>query len=82
MLTDVATGDFVAFSYSPVDSLNDIVKTPEEAKQDLEQSILKLVGYKKIGFFEISWSTSDFVGGSDSSQSEFVEKSFEFYSRK
>jgi len=75
---DLDIGDFVAFSYSPIDTLNDIVKTPQQAKQDL-QKIFDLAGDKSIGIFEISWSTSDFVGGSDSTQTEFLEKSFEFY---
>jgi len=78
IVSDLAIGDFVAFSYSPVDSLNDIVKTPQQAKQDLQQAF-DLVGDKKVGIFEISWSTSDFVRGSDSIQTEFLEKSFEFY---
>jgi hypothetical protein len=78
VVTDLAIGDFVAFSYSPVDTLNEIVKTPQQAKEDLEQ-IFDLVGDKKVGIFEISWSTSDFVGGSNTLQAEFVEKSFEFY---
>lgn len=78
IVTDLAVGDFIAFSYSPVDTLNDIVKTPEQAIEDLEQ-IFDLAGDKKVGIFELSWSTSDFVGGSDSSQTEFLEKSFEFY---
>jgi len=78
IVTDLAIGDFVAFSYSPVDTVNEIVKTPLQAKDDLNQ-IFDLVGDKKIGIFEISWSTSDFVLGSDSDQSEFVQKSFEFY---
>ena len=78
IVSDLAIGDFVAFSYSPVDVLNDIVKTPQQAKQDLQQ-IFDLVGDKKVGIFEISWSTSDFVGGSDSTQTKFLEKSFEFY---
>ena len=78
IVTDLAIGDFVAFSYSPVDSLNDIVKTPQQAKEDLQQ-VFDLAGNKKVGIFEISWSTSDFVGGSDSDQREFLEKSFEFY---
>ncbi len=78
IVSDLAIGDFVAFSYSPVDTLNDIVKTPQQAKQDLQQAF-DLVGDKKVGIFEISWSTSDFVGGSDSTQTEFLEKSFEFY---
>jgi len=78
IVSDLAIGDFVAFSYFPVDTLNDIVKTPQQAKQDLKQ-IFDLVDDKKVGIFEISWSTSDFVGGSDSTQTEFLEKSFEFY---
>ena len=78
IVTDLDVGDFIAFSYSPVDTLNDIVKTPQEAKEDL-QHVFDLAGDKKVGIFEISWSTSDFVGGTDDGQSEFMEKSFEFY---
>lgn len=78
VVTDLAIGDFVAFSYSPVDTLNDIVKTPEQAKEELQQ-VFDLAGDKKVGIFEISWSTSDFVGGSETQQTEFLEKSFEFY---
>ncbi len=78
IVTDLSIGDFVAFSYSPVDTLNDIVKTPEQAKEELEQ-VFDLAGDKPIGIFEISWSTSDFVGGSEDMQTEFLEKSFEFY---
>ena len=73
-------GDFVAFSYFPVDSLNDIIKTPEEAKEDLEK-VFEMAGDKKVAFFEISWSTSDFVGGNEESQQRIYRKiMFEFYS--
>lgn len=78
VVSDLALGDFVAFSYFPVDNLNDIIKTPQEAKEDL-QKIFEIVPDKKIGLFEISWSTSDFVGGNNTSQKMFLEKSFEFY---
>jgi len=78
IVSDLAIGDFVAFSYSPVDVLNEIVKTPQQAKQDLQQ-VFDLVDDKKVGIFEISWSTSDFVEGNNSAQTEFLEKSFEFY---
>jgi len=78
IVSDLSIGDFIAFSYSPVDILNDIVKTPQQAKQDLQQAF-DLVGDKKVGIFEISWSTSNFVGGNDSTQTEFLEKSFEYY---
>jgi len=76
--TELAIGDFVAFSYFPVNSLNDIVKDPDQAKQDLEKS-LELAQGKKVAIYEISWSTSDFVGGSEANQQEFMEKSFEFF---
>jgi len=78
IVTDLAIGDFVAFSYSPVDSLNDIIKTPQQAVDDLKE-IFDLAGDKPVGIFEISWSTSDFVGGNDSVQADFLEKAFEFY---
>ncbi|MGV7226539.1 MAG: hypothetical protein ACQ9CV_06435 [Nitrosopumilus sp.] len=78
IVTDLAIGDFVAFSYSPVDTVNEIVKTPLQAKDDLNQ-IFDLVEDKKIGLFEVSWSTSDFVRGNIGNQTDFLEKSFEFY---
>jgi len=78
IVTELSIGDFVAFSYSPVDALNEIVKTPQQAKEDL-QLIFDLVGDKKVGIFEISSSTSDFVEGSETGQTELLEKSFEFY---
>lgn len=79
VVTDLAIGDFVAFSYLPVDSLNDIVKTPTQAKQDLEK-IFEIVPEKQVALFETSWSTSDYVGGSDKSQTKFVNETFDFYS--
>jgi hypothetical protein len=79
IVTDLAVGDFVAFSYMPVDPLNEIVKTPQEAKEDLTKAF-DLAQDKKIALFEISWSSSDFVNGNEESQKEFLQKLFEFYS--
>jgi len=78
IVTDLDVGDFVAFTYSPVDTVGDMVKTPQQAKEELEH-ILDLAGDRKAALFEISWSTSEFVGGNATSQTEFLEKSFEFY---
>lgn len=78
IVSDLAIGDFVAFSYSPVNSLNEIVKTPEDAKSDLEK-ILDIIPDKKIGFFEVSWSTSDLIDGNSDTQKNFLTKLFEFY---
>ena len=79
IVTDLAVGDFVAFSYFPVDSLNDIIKTPEQAKNDLSR-VFEMAPDKKVAFFETSWSSSDFVGGDNTSQEEFMKEMFEFYS--
>jgi len=81
IVSELAIGDFVAFSYFPVDSLNDIVKTPQEAKEDLSKAF-EIVPDKNVAFFETSWSTSNFVGGNSTTQSAFLEKSFEIFSEK
>lgn len=47
------TGDFVAFTYLPVDRINDITKTPEQARSDLEQA-LEMAPNNQVAFFEIS----------------------------
>jgi hypothetical protein len=65
IVSDLALGDFVAFSYFPVDTLNDIVKTQHVAKEDLKK-IFEILPDKKIGLFEISWCTSNFIGGNES----------------
>ncbi len=80
IVEELDVGDFVAFSYFPVDTLNEINKTPLMASDDLQQ-MLELVPNKKIGIFEISWSTSNFVGGSQETQKEFVKNVFNFYQK-
>jgi hypothetical protein len=80
IVSDLALGDFVAFSYTPTDTVNEISKTPEDAINDLNK-IFDLVQDKKIGFFEISWSTADFVNGDSTSQQDFIKKLFNFYSQ-
>ena len=79
IVKEVEVGDFVAFNYLPVNSLNDIIKSPKEARNDLDK-MLELAGDNKIGIFEISWSTSDFVNGSENNQAKFVKEVFDFYS--
>jgi len=80
IVTDLAIGDFVAFSYSPTDTTNEINKTPEESIIDLNK-IFEIIPNKKIGFFEISWSTSDFVNGDSTSQQNFIKELFNFYAQ-
>ena len=80
IVNELAIGDFVAFSYTPTDNVNEINKTPEVAIKDLNK-IFEIIPNKKIAFFEISWSTSDFVNGDSTSQQDFIEKLFNFYSQ-
>jgi hypothetical protein len=72
------TGDFVAFTYLPVDRINDITKTPEQARADLERA-LGMVPNNQVAFFEISWSTAQDIGGSEQGQEEFIKTAYEFY---
>jgi len=76
-VSQLIMGDFVGFSYKPTDLINEINRTPEEAKADLDK-MLELVPNKKIGMFEISWSTSDFVMGNEEDQKKFVTNSLDF----
>lgn len=79
IVTELSMGDFVGFTYFPVDSLNQIIKNPiDEATADLKK-VFEMVPDKKILFFEISWSTSNFVGGSAEAQQDFVLTAFNFY---
>lgn len=71
-------GDFISFSYFPVDSLNEINKTPQQAKNDLD-TMMKLSANKKKAIFEISWSTTNFVNGNQKDQADFVKTVFDFY---
>tara|TARA_B110000438_G_scaffold282985_1_gene310528 strand:- start:16 stop:1131 length:1116 start_codon:yes stop_codon:yes gene_type:complete len=78
IVSDLAIGDFVAFSYTPTDTVNEIIKTPEDAINDLNK-IFEILPNNQIAFFEIGWSTSEFVGGYYTSQEEFIGKLFNFY---
>ncbi len=78
IVEDLAIGDFVAFTYFPVDSLNEINKNSTAAISDLEKTF-DLVPNKNVAFFEISWSTADLVGGSQTAQKEFLNLLFDYY---
>jgi hypothetical protein len=79
IVQELDIGDFVAFSYFPIDTLNEINKTPQEARNDLD-TILNLVPTEKtVGIFEISWSTDEFVNGNKKDQADFVNAVFDFY---
>lgn len=79
-VVDGDAGDFVAFTYFPVDSLNEISRTPSEARADLELA-LELAAGRPAAFFEVGWSTSEFVGGSEADQAEFAAEMLDFYAQ-
>jgi hypothetical protein len=71
-------GDFIALSYKPTDVIGDIDRTPQEAITDFEKA-LETFPSQKLAFFEISWSTSDFVNGSNQDQEQFIKSSLVFF---
>jgi hypothetical protein len=79
IVQELDVGDFVAFSYFPVDTLNEINKTPQEARNDLDTILNFVPTEKTVGIFEISWSTDEFVNGNQKAQADFVNTVFDFY---
>ena len=75
---ELEMGDFIALSYKPVDVVGDISKTPLEAIGDLEKT-LEIFPSQKLAFFEISWSTSEFVNGYEIHQEQFIKSSLNFF---
>ena len=71
-------GDFIALSYKPTDVVGDINRTPEEANGELRKT-LEMFPSKKLAFFEISWSTSDFINGNNNDQTQFIKSSLDFF---
>jgi hypothetical protein len=71
-------GDFIALSYKPTDSVGDIDRTPQEAMNDIKKT-LEIFPSQKLAFFEISWSTSEFVNGNNIDQEQFIKSSLNFF---
>jgi hypothetical protein len=71
-------GDFVAYSYSPVDLLFYQTRSPDQAAQDL-QNMMNFSGGKKIALMEIGWSTTKAVNGTEDDQVKFMKDAFDFY---
>ena len=71
-------GDFIGLSYKPTDPVGDVNRTPEDAIDDFKRTF-EIFPSQKIAFFEISWSTSDFVNGNNNDQAQFIKSSLEFF---
>lgn len=73
----ISQGDFVAFTYRPVNILNEISKDSQQARQDLEK-MSHIADGLPIALFEVGWSTSEAVFGSPKDQAEFADEIVEF----
>jgi len=78
LVSKLNQGDFIAFTYFPVNVLNELDKNPEDAGKNLER-ILDLVGNKQIALLEISWTTTDSVNGSKDGQTKFMQIVYDFF---
>ena len=81
-------GDFIAFSYKPTDIVGDIARTSDSiptgkdiiwpAIDDFEKAF-EIFPNTNLAFFEISWSTSDFVNGNANDQAQFTKLILNFF---
>jgi hypothetical protein len=78
MVGKLNQGDFVAYSYAPVDLLYYQVKSPDEQGQNL-QKMLDYSGGKKVALVEIGWSTDKAINGTAEDQVKFMKIVFDFY---
>ncbi|HJU13921.1 MAG TPA: hypothetical protein VJ792_05640 [Candidatus Nitrosotalea sp.] len=78
MVKKLNQGDFVAYSYAPVDLLFYETKGPDRAVQDL-QKMFDYAGDKNVGLVEIGWGTDSSINGTEDNQAKFVKDAFDFY---
>ncbi|MGB6463884.1 MAG: hypothetical protein WA799_04005 [Nitrosotalea sp.] len=78
MVKKLNQGDFVAYSYSPIDLLFYQTKSPDREVQDL-QNMMNFSGGKNIALMEIGWSTDKTVNGTEDDQVKFMKDVFDFY---
>lgn len=72
VVSSISSGDFVAFTYRPINVLNEISKDPSEALDDLLQ-MSEIAGGVPVALFEVGWSTAPDVFGSKDAQVEFTD---------
>ncbi|MGI0058343.1 MAG: hypothetical protein ACREBJ_01125, partial [Nitrosotalea sp.] len=73
-------GDFVAYSYAPVDLLYDQSNTTDNEGANLQKMIDFAQG-KKIALMEIGWSTDKSINGTEEDQQKFVKIVYDFYKK-
>lgn len=78
MVKKLNQGDFVAYSYSPVDLLFYQTKGPDQEAQGL-QKMIDFANGKNIALMEIGWATDKAVNGTEADQVKFMQDAFSFY---
>ncbi len=73
-------GDFVAYSYAPVDMLYYESNSTEKEGANLHKMIDYANG-KKIALMEVGWSTDKSINGTKEDQQKFVGIVFDFYKK-
>jgi hypothetical protein len=78
MVGKLNQGDFVAYSYAPVDLTYYQNNGPDVEGQNL-QKMLDYAGGKKIGLVEVGWATDKAINGTQDDQVKFMKIVFDFY---
>jgi hypothetical protein len=78
MVGKLNQGDFVAYSYAPVDLLYYQSDNPEKVGVNLHKMIDYAKG-KKIALMEVGWSTDKSINGTKENQQKFVKTVYGFY---
>ena len=71
-------GDFIAYSYYPIDSTGYESQSPEEEGKNL-QKMIDLADGKKIALVEVGWSTTKSINGTKDDQLKFIKIVYDFY---
>lgn len=75
----LSVGDFAAFTYRPTDPLNEINRTPEQARADLDRMRGMVPNGTAVALLEAGWATSGGVAGSESDQAAFADVLYSYY---
>jgi len=78
MVGNLTQGDFVAYSYAPVDLTYYQNNSPDVEGQNL-QKMLDYAGGKKIALVEVGWATDKAINGTQDDQVKFMKIVFDFY---
>ncbi|MFZ0183235.1 MAG: hypothetical protein WBV92_04170 [Nitrosotalea sp.] len=80
MVGKLNQGDFVAYSYAPVDMTYYEGNSTENEGANL-QKMIDYANGKKIALMEVGWSTDKSINGTVENQQKFVDTVFDFYKK-